>query len=134
MNTIHVTQSDYSLLQKLLAEQNAATPRDKASQESLVRELSRAEFVPADEIDPDVITLRSRARLLDLKSRDTLEYTLVMPQEADVTEGRISILAPLGTAMLGFRQGDTFEWTMPGGPVKLRVEQVSRETRSELFV
>lgn len=75
---------------------------------------------------PDVITLRRRARLVELGSGDVLDYTLVLPQEADVSEGRISVLAPLGTAMLGFRCGDVFEWMMPGGAMKLKVESVLR--------
>ncbi len=59
-------------------------------------------------------------------SGDALDYTLVLPEEADVSEGRISILAPLGTAMLGFRRGDIFEWMMPEGAMKLKVETILR--------
>jgi len=127
MNTIQITRSDYNLLRELLARGRGATPAEKACREALSRELLRAQIVPSAEIAPDVITLRSQARLLDLESGDILEYTLVLPEEADVSAGRISILAPLGTAMLGFRQGDLFEWGMPGGMMKLKVERVSRE-------
>lgn len=127
MNTIQITQSDYNLLRELLTHQPSGTAEEKACRESLSRELTRARIVPPSEITPDVITLRSRARLIDLDFGDALEYTLVMPEEADVSEGRISILAPLGTAMLGFRRGDTFEWTMPGGKMRLRIDQVTQE-------
>ena len=62
---------------------------------------------------------------IDLDSGDSMEYRLVLPEEADIDANRISVLAPLGTAMLGFRRGDTFEWTMPGGKMKLQVDQVT---------
>ncbi len=127
MNTIQVTQSDYNLLQELLARGRGVAPEEKAYRESLFRELARAQVIPTSEIARDVITLRSRARLTELESGDVLEYTLVLPAEADVGAGLISILAPLGTAMLGFRRGDTFEWAMPGGTMKLRVDQVTQE-------
>ena len=126
MNTIQVTQNDYNTLMELLARNPGATEDEKTRQGALLSELLRADILPEAEIAPDVITLRRRARLVELESGDVLDYTLVLPEEADVNEGRISILAPLGTAMLGFRRGDVFEWTMPGGAMKLKVENVLR--------
>jgi regulator of nucleoside diphosphate kinase len=60
----------------------------------------------------------------DLDSGVRRVYTLVLPSQADVTRGSISILAPLGTALLGYRAGDEVEWRMPGGPVRLTIEEV----------
>lgn len=124
MNTIQITQSDYNRLQDLLRDFNPGNAEDKRCREALFQELMRAKIKPPSEIPPDVITLGSRARLRDLETGDALEYTLVLPGDADVELGRISILAPLGTAMLGFRRGDEFEWMMPGGRMKLLVEEV----------
>ena len=76
------------------------------------------------DIPPDVVTMNSRLRLLDLDSGKEMLFTLVFPSDADSDQGRISILAPLGTAVLGFRRGDTFEWRMPGRVRRLRVEEV----------
>ena len=64
------------------------------------------------------------AGMLDLSSGERREYTLTYPAEADVAAGRISVLAPLGTALLGYREGDEFEWQMPGGLRRLRIEKV----------
>lgn len=86
----------------------------------LVRPIQRASVVPAAEIPPVVITMNSRARLLDLDRGMTLEYTLVYPQDANFADGKISVLAPIGAAMLGSRVGDVIEWTVPGGPRRLR--------------
>jgi regulator of nucleoside diphosphate kinase len=121
---IQITQSDFDTLQTLLRKLPGARPGDKGNLQALAGELLRARIRPGDAIPPDVITLRSRARLRDLGSGDLLELSIVLPGEADVEQGRISVLAPLGTAMLGYRAGDVFEWEMPGGPSRFRVEEV----------
>jgi len=126
MNTIKVTQHDYNTLMDLLARHPGVTDDEKKRQGALLGELLRAEILPEAEMAFDVITLRRRARLVDLDSGDVLDYTLVLPQDADVNEGCISILAPLGTAILGFRCGVVIEWTMPGGVMKLKVDSVLR--------
>jgi regulator of nucleoside diphosphate kinase len=126
MNTpnIQITQSDFNKLQDLLRSLPKARPEEKGSREALSRELLRAEIKPSHEIPSDVITLNSRARLRDLASDDILELTIVLPDEVDVENGRISILAPLGTAMLGYRAGDIFEWKVPGGHSRFQVEEI----------
>jgi len=62
----------------------------------------------------DVVTMRSRARLGNLETQEVLEWTLVYPAEGDVDRGRVSILSPIGAAMIGCRVGDSFELDMPG--------------------
>lgn len=118
---IQITESDYNKLQDLLRELDAS---QKIIRETLAQELLRARVTPSDEIAPDVITLNSRARLRDLENGDVLEFAIVLPEYVDVEGGKISILAPLGMAMLGYREGDTFEWEMPGGPGRFLVEKV----------
>lgn len=57
-------------------------------------------------------------------SGESNTYSLVFPTEADFAEGKISVLAPIGTAILGYRQGDTIEWPVPSGLCKLKVEEI----------
>lgn len=92
--------------------------------EELDGELDRAEIVKPEEIPTNVITMNSTFRLIDLDSGEELVYTLVFPANANSTNGRISILAPVGTAVLGYRVGDTVEWPVPAGMKKLRVEEI----------
>ena len=61
---------------------------------------------------------------VDLTGSSRREITLVYPHEAEAASGRISVLAPLGTALLGYREGDEVEWLMPGGMRRLRIESV----------
>jgi regulator of nucleoside diphosphate kinase len=72
-------------------------------------------------VPPDVITMNSSAELLDLDTGERMEFTVVFPGEADLDEGRISVLAPAGTGMLGCRVGHTFEQPTPFGLRRLMV-------------
>ena len=91
---------------------------------ALEGELSRARVVPAGKVPPDVVTMNSVVRLRDLDSDEAEEYELVYPAEADMEHNRISVLAPIGTAILGYRVGDVIAWPVPAGLRRLRVEEV----------
>ena len=90
----------------------------------LAGEIEKAFVVQPDQISSDVITLNSTARLVDQNTDEEMLYTLVFPEEADISQGKISILAPIGTAMLGYKLGDTFEWDTPGGKRSIRVKEI----------
>ena len=79
----------------------------------------RPEAVP-----PHVVTLGSRVRLRDLDTGDVGEYTLVLPGRADFRAGRVSVLAPVGTALLGQQEDDVVEWVVPAGRKRFRIEAV----------
>jgi regulator of nucleoside diphosphate kinase len=92
--------------------------------DALDGELKRARIVPQSYMPPEVITMNSVVRLRDLDSEETEEYELVYPADADMAHNRISVLAPIGTAILGYRLGDVIEWPVPAGLRRLRVEEV----------
>jgi len=117
--TIHITELDAKRIRALL--DKIPNPQQGAE---LEMELDRAVLVRPENIPTDIITMNSTARLLDLDTEDSFTYTLVFPENAALSEGRISILAPIGTAMIGYRVGDTFSWKVPEGVRRLRVEEV----------
>jgi regulator of nucleoside diphosphate kinase len=119
---IYVTTQDRLRLKGLMAQSTEA--KDRGDLAGLLDELSRAVVVPADQIPADVITMRSRVRLVDLDNGSVLEYTLVYPSEADFSAGKISIVAPVGAAMIGYREGDEIEWDVPGGRRRFRVDAI----------
>ncbi len=92
--------------------------------ESLEAELSRGKLVAPTDVPPDVVTMNSRVCLIDLDTNEEMVYTLVFPNEANIAQSKISVLAPIGTAMLGYRVGDTFEWQVPDGTRRLRVKEI----------
>ena len=121
---IHITEFDLERLKNLLLD---AQSTDYRKSEYLVRlqlEINRAEVVPSQDIPSDVITMNSTVCIEDLDTKEEEIYTLVFPENADLRQGRISVLAPIGTAMLGFEVGDTFEWEVPAGKRRLRVKRI----------
>ena len=76
--------------------------------------------------------MNSRAELLDLDTGERMDFTLVFPIDANIEEGKISVLAPLGTAMLGYRVGDEFEWTVPYRLRRLKVTHVQFQPEAAL--
>jgi regulator of nucleoside diphosphate kinase len=124
-NRIYITEFDMKRLKGLIKfAEERWDKRVVKYLEELDDELDRAEIVKPEEIPTNVITMNSTFRLIDLDSGEELVYTLVFPANANSTNGRISVLAPVGTAVLGYRVGDTVEWTVPAGLKKLRVEEI----------
>jgi regulator of nucleoside diphosphate kinase len=121
--TIIITDSDRARLERLIDAEAQGGERPEYL-EALRGELRRARIVPPGRVPPDVITMNSTVRVRDLPSGETRRYTLVYPARADIEEGRISIFAPVGTAIIGHRQGDTIEWAVPAGMRRLKVEEV----------
>ena len=121
---IHITSQDKGRLQDLLAEVAVSDPRKQGELNALLDELRRAVIVDPKEVSNDVITMNSRADLLDVESGETVTFTLVFPAEANIEEGRISVLAPIGAGMLGYRVEDEFEWNVPAGIRRMRVTRV----------
>jgi len=80
--------------------------------------------VAPEEVPADVVTMNSKVRVRDVAMNEVTTYTLVFPEQANIEQNKISVVEPIGTAMLGQRTGDEFEWQVPAGPVRLRVEEV----------
>lgn len=122
--TIYITELDMERLQNRLLESEAVREHDKEHLAVLKQELISAEIVSAQHIPHDVITMNSTVRLKDLDTKKELIYTLVFPADADAGRNRISVLAPIGTALIGYRVGDIITWEVPAGLRRLKVEEV----------
>ena len=123
-NSIYITSQDKQRLEELLAEVSVSDPRQRGDLKLLEEELRRAVIVEPKEIPGDVITMNSRAELIDLDTRETVTFTLVFPRDSNVEEEKISVLAPIGAGMLGYRIGDEFEWRVPDGVRHMKVTNV----------
>lgn len=122
---IVISEPNARVLRGLLRARNGAT-HDQEHLEDLRVELERALVLDPSQLSPSVVTMHAAVRVRDLESGRRQELTLVSPHEADVSAGRISVLAPLGTALLGYRQGDVVERVMPGGLRRLLIEDVAQ--------
>ena len=123
---ITMTHADVEKLRELLREAARTEYRNSPYLDLLEAELDRANLVDADKIPAEVITMNSTATLLDIESGEELVLTLVYPDEADLLADKISVLAPVGSAMLGYRVGDSFNWDAPGGTRAVRVVKVKQ--------
>ena len=121
---IIITRADRQRLEDLFVSSIADAFRDKPYLNDLRGELDVAQIVDAGEVPCDVITMNSTVRLRDMKSKETETFTLVYPDQANIAEGKLSILAPLGTAILGYRVGDLVRWQVPSGVGRWRVEEL----------
>lgn len=122
--TIYITEYDLKRLRELIMEAKRIDRRGNEYLDSLEAELSRGKVVASTEVPQDVVTMNSRVHLVDLDTQEEMVYTLVFPQDAELSQSKISVLAPIGTAMLGYRVGDTFTWQVPDGVRRLQVKEV----------
>ena len=121
---IHITSRDKQLLEELIAEATALRSEPRADLTALAEELKRAVVVQPHEIPEDVITMDTRAEILDVDTGETTTFTLVFPSRANIDDGKISVIAPIGAGMLGYRTGDEFEWRVPAGIRRMRVTKI----------
>ncbi len=117
--TIYITEFDLERLEDLLA-----ATWDRSDLEELEAELQKAKLVDSKEVPPNAVTMNSRLRLLDMDKNQSMEFTLVFPKDADIDTGKLSVLSPIGTAILGYSEGDVIEWRVPRGIRHIKIEQV----------
>ena len=121
---IQVTQVDHERLTRLIDSTRNVSTQDQAFLAKLRTELVRARIISSKRVKPDVATMNSTIMLRDLDNGELHEYQLVYPQDADPENNKLSILAPVGTALLGFSVGDTVEWPVPAGLRHLKIEEI----------
>lgn len=129
---ITMTITNRRRLEQLLESEFAAAIDPKSHLADLQAELLRAKVVDSSEVPPDVITMESTVRLRDLDTGEVETYTLVYPEQANIAKSRLSILAPIGTAIIGYRAGDVVRWPVPSGTRRLQVEEVLFQPEREV--
>jgi len=120
-NHVILGQDDFRML-KQFAEQFPG--RASANEMSLSYELNRAVVVENGELPADSIRLNSHVKVRELTSNKEMEFSIVMPAFADFKQRKISVLTPMGAALIGLCKGETVEWKMPAGMKKLKVLDV----------
>jgi regulator of nucleoside diphosphate kinase len=123
-NNIYITENDLKKLRALVNTSKESLKKGDQNLLLLEGELSRAKVVPQQDIPSDVITMNSEVYLKDMDTNEETIYRLVFPHQADVDKGYVSILAPIGTALLGYRVGDIIEWKVPSGIAKWKVMKI----------
>jgi regulator of nucleoside diphosphate kinase len=133
---IYITDFDMERLKEVIKTAKEKYEKDKDCLAKLDAELGRAQVLPRDAIPPDVVTMNSVISLKDLDTQEEMVFRLVYPGETDFGEEVISVLAPVGTAVLGYKVGDTIEWEVPDGIRRLLITEILHqpEAEGELFL
>lgn len=131
---IIITEADHERLESLLASEFAKVISPVEYLDDLRAELKQAEIVSHERVPRNVVTMNSTVVLRDLETREKEAYTLVYPERADIANSRLSVLAPVGTAILGQRVGDELRWRVPAGWRRFKVERVLFQPEREGLV
>ena len=118
-NPVIISVSDHSVIRKLIG--NITPTTDDMT---LAYELNRAIVVNNDEVPTGTVQLDSTVSVLDLDTNKEKTFTIVIPSRADIKSGLVSVLSPMGAALIGFRKGQEVLWHMPGGLKRLRITAV----------
>lgn len=116
-------KSDYETVKSLI--ENFHPSQRTKEIGTLQAELRRAEIVDDDRISPNIIQLGSYFEVRELSTKHQLCFTLTLPAQSNLQEKRVSILSPLGVALIGFQEGKKFEWQLPAGKRTFVIEKVA---------
>lgn len=124
---VYITDQDLARLNDLVGHGN-----EHPDLAPLIEGIGRALVVPQELIPPNVVTMNSKVRFRDMDTNADMEATIVYPKHADDAKGRVSILDPIGLALMGLTVGDTVEWPMPEGGTKvLKILEVLYQPEAE---
>lgn len=126
-NPVVLCESDFKKLKDFVGSQPSQA---KADEMSLAYELSRAIIVKDDSIPNHTVRLNSVVEIENVENNRKTKCRIVMPAEADIAQKKISVIAPMGTALIGFRAGEEVEWAMPAGVKRFRIVNVFNETET----
>jgi len=113
---LRLTELDAARLERTLIDQLKRSPPEEQGTTELEALLDAAAVVPSAAIDPQVVTMNSTVVLEDLPSARRITLTLVYPNDSDPERSRVSVLSPVGRALIGARVGDVIEVAVPGNP------------------
>lgn len=131
-STLVMTEVDARRLRMLLENVNRFEEHDRMQWQALEEEIDKATIVPREKIPANVVTMHSRVRIVDMRTGEQLVYRIVYPHEANYMEKKISVLAPIGMALLGCAEGTEIDWKVPSGTRRLRIEAVEQQPLGEL--
>lgn len=118
-NVILITEKDLLRIKHILSFQKSD------DFENLELELDRAKIISDDMVTPDLVTMNSKVRFVSLQDNKEMVITIVYPSSANFAEGKVSVLASLGSALIGLRVGQEINWMFPDGKTKtLRILEV----------
>jgi regulator of nucleoside diphosphate kinase len=127
-NKVVLSEEDFRLLSALTENVSAQGHKQEGT---LTYEIARATVLPESKMPSDVVRLGARVKVKDVDSNREMQFSIVLPQFADVKQQKISVLTPMGSALIGLSVGDRIAWKMPAGIRNLEVLEAIFEPELE---
>lgn len=124
-------KNDYDILNGYVKNLQGMQVNEKENFGKLYQELKKAQIVTAENFPGDVVRLDSTVVIRDIKTSRDMTITIVLPQKADIKQKKVSVLAPIGTALIGFRKGQTVSWQVPSGNKDFKIMEVDNTFSSD---
>lgn len=128
---ITITELDFARLSKLTLSEKKLQAIEVRNLPFLTEEINRAAKVESKAIAPDYVTMNSKVEVLDPDTKRVMTFQLVYPEEANLKNGKISVLSPMGSALLGYKVGDTISFNVPKGIKKMEIKSILYQPESQ---
>jgi regulator of nucleoside diphosphate kinase len=122
-----LTKDDYEIIMSYIKRGSATITFNRQDAEELEGELKKAKLVDKEELPGDVVRLNSTVVIREEKENKVLELTVVTPEKANIKQKLISIMSPIGTALIGFRKGQQVKWKVPAGKKTFTIMEVQNQ-------
>jgi len=126
-----ITRTDFEILNSYVKNLHGMQVNERENFSKLSGELKKAQLVEDDSMPADIVRLGSTVVIKDLVTRRDMTVTIVLPSKADIKQKKVSVLAPIGTALIGFRKGQTVSWNVPSGKKDFKIVEVNNDNLSE---
>ncbi|MGN6267344.1 MAG: GreA/GreB family elongation factor [Ginsengibacter sp.] len=126
-----LTKTDFEILNSYVKNLHGMQVNERENFSKLSGELKKAQIVEDDSMPADIVRLGSTVVIKDLVTRRDMTVTIVLPSKADIKQKKVSVLAPIGTALIGFRKGQTVSWNVPSGKKDFKIVDVNNANLSE---
>jgi regulator of nucleoside diphosphate kinase len=125
--TVILSRTDYEILNSYVKNLQGMQVNEKENFSKLSAELNKAEIVADEKLPKNVVRLGSTVAIKDLLTNRDMTVTIVLPQKADIKQRKVSVLAPIGTALIGFKKNQIVSWQVPSGKKDFKIVEVRNE-------
>ena len=124
-------KNDFEILNGYVKNLQGMQVNEKENFRKLYAEIKKAQVVEVENFPEDVVRLDSTVVIKDLQTKRDMTITIVLPQKADIKQKKVSVLAPIGTALIGFRKGQKVSWDVPSGTKEFKIMDVDNSLPPE---
>lgn len=128
---IKITELDYLRISKLIQAARNDKSIEVKNLEVLAKEINRAEKVDSKSITPEFVTMNSVVQVVNEETKSKMVVKIVYPQEADFKKKYVSVFSPLGSALLGYKIGDTVHFSAPKGEVDITIQSIEYQPEAD---